>query len=1116
MFKHKKLKAISIALLTLLTSLNVYSVPANAAGTETLFKTANVEYNTVEATLRSHQSVFYKKKVITTKPIVLDAGTGKIITKIVLKKDGQPIQTIPVNAKTYNKTLTLDGEGVPVKSIENTPYGTWIAWSRSIAGTSWIPSTSTGWDWGITGNSNTGSETIGGVVKDAWPGKTVYMNLPYTRNKAYESIGPVNYGTFATTYIDDENLGSFNPFQPGINVVLLKQTMVNGTEASGMVDDSTVLTGMEVIDLNTAKIRFTQNYDHEGTRVKLGGNGAAAMMYYFANYTFDIKSFTYRYPDTYEVYIKDDDGTTIPGPDPDPGTTPVPPSCTTPAAGQSIIGKFMDPVVTAKILADRRGSEQFDVLQGIPTSESLYGNVFSRNYLYQDKFVQMTGTCTFTVAVNQEYTLKWDPKKDGVDATGKPIKLPDPQEETESKTYQYQIERPYSFWKVDNLEVYKIEQASLVNYALPNGGIIIQPSGYTAPTYAASTNGYYYPPSPPDEVDAPMKTVPGGTTRPSVPNDESSLKSVAEKVVEKVDVENDSLKFNGQTIMNNSRVKEVGPTPSQIPEPQSIGENVLYSPGNMISSSKVNRKDTPSSGVIKYPLMPGNINGGSDQQFSINGINTVTVHTPVVDYSSVTDDQEHNQKTTPNYSRSALILDRPFSVTIPTVGQHQSYKNYGYRDYRKWTKDRQVQFEFGVLSRQNDNSSYIPPGTWVSFPDGVDTLTFYMPVWVDEGDYNVYTRAIAENAPTGFTTETDANMNWTNHVATRTLEVEVIGRVYDFRVTDIADFNWETVFRTSAGSSLSNGKVYPVGDKGIDGDPNGISFPYELPIRRGSHPNSELKNVAVKTGYHFKFDLKSKGNMFGTLDSIRITPTFTFVDTNGNRQPVDLYYNTDNQKFIQIGSSADVQKRYVTLDSRLRNVSKNTLQQTGETLYDLFANSSGWSMTRTQYTTSYLSEAQKKTYIGGYDVELITAPLRTFIGGFSVPTGVSAPRKNAAIQQWYGEYSLPASPYVVKKGTNIAEYGRKNKLNDNSSIFLKKGFIVVNFDIETIRNGDLNKPHLQYINTGIAKANQWKREGFNYQFTDPYGMKVNLTDGDVIFYNADKSSYDDFGQSGTH
>ena len=68
-------------------------------------------------------------------------------------------------------------------------------------------------------------------------------------------------------------------------------------------------------------------------------------------------------------------------------------------------------------------------------------------------------------------------------------------------------------------------------------------------------------------------------------------------------------------------------------------------------------------------------------------------------------------------------------------------------------------------------------------------------MWVDEGDYQVYFRTIAENAPPDYTTQPDANTNLSHHVATDIEPVEVIGRVYDFHITDIADYNWETVFR---------------------------------------------------------------------------------------------------------------------------------------------------------------------------------------------------------------------------------------------------------------------------------------------------------------------------------
>ena len=135
-----------------------------------------------------------------------------------------------------------------------------------------------------------------------------------------------------------------------------------------------------------------------------------------------------------------------------------------------------------------------------------------------------------------------------------------------------------------------------------------------------------------------------------------------------------------------------------------------------------------------------------------------------------------------------------------------------------------------------------------------------------------------------------------NHVATDEVSVEVIGRLYDFHITDIADYKWESVFRTQPGDTNPTGISYWVGTKGIDGEPRGNTPQFTLPIRPGSNPIQGFKNVAVKTGYHFKFDFKSKGNMFGKEDGIRITPTFHFVSKDGQyRFPVDLYYKTNSK-----------------------------------------------------------------------------------------------------------------------------------------------------------------------------------------------------------------------------
>ncbi|WP_082423289.1 DUF5704 domain-containing protein [Paenibacillus dakarensis] len=800
----------------------------------------------------------------------------------------------------------------------------------------------------------------------------------------------------------------------------------------------------------------------------------------------------------------------------DPGCDPPPPpqpaSCTAPSpSGAPLEGRYLNPDATAKILADQRGSERFDVLRGIPTSESLYGNILAKNYLYQNKFVNMKGICTFNVNVEKTWTLTWDPGKTEKDKDGKETTVPDPQSDSETVTQTYTIERPYSFWVIDNLEVYKIDQGILRNYALPGETITMYPQGYTAPQYSANKTGNYYPPPDPGTVTAPGGSQNGGKERPSPPQED--LKSYAEKAVGKVQVTNDTLNFNSQTIMNGARVDQNGPSPGTMPAPTEIGQNVLYSPNHMISSNKINKANTPSQGEIHYGLMPGNINGGSNKQFTINGINTVTVHTPVVNYSSVSDDQAHNQKTNPNASRAAFILDRPFTVRIPTAGQHVNYPGYGNKDYAKYVRTKQVYFPFDVYSR--DRTIFYPKNTWITIPVNQTETEFFLPVWVDEGDYTVSFRTIAENAPADYSTQPSANQNLTHHVATDVEPVEVIGRVYDFRITDITDYNWESVFRTQKGSSVPRGISYWTGQRDIDGAARGNQLPYTLPIAPGKHPQQGYKNVSVKTGYHFKFDLKTKGNMFGDSDGISITPSFYFVNKDGTgRQPVDLYYHSGSRNFIRIGSPQDQEKRYVILNERLRNVPQSELQDTASYLYNHGGAPSGSSSQA--FVKQYIGKITKnKTWVGRYDWMLLPSGVRTLIGPKSgIPAAVDKERVNAAVQRWYGEYSIPSDVYVVKKGTDLAAYSRVNGLDEKSNVFLKKGYIVVNFNIETIRAGNLRQPHLQYIHAPLM--NQWRLEGYGDSYTNPYGHRFVLQDGDTVFYHADQSSKSDFTSQVPH
>ncbi|MGJ0444186.1 DUF5704 domain-containing protein [Paenibacillus polysaccharolyticus] len=804
------------------------------------------------------------------------------------------------------------------------------------------------------------------------------------------------------------------------------------------------------------------------------------------------------------------------------------PTIGSPSPGTTMNMSELDPNATGTINSDNRGNETFDVLKGIPTSESLYTNAFADNYLFKQAWTKMSGKviydCNITISYDREWTV---PGPQVCNDDGCRDGTPIPKNDTVPKPYNFQITRDYSYWMISNLEVYKLVKATMKNYALPGETITMNPAGYVPPALESSNDSAVERHVRPGQTSSisytPSKLTGGLNAPPDVPDDTALLKGMAETNTPQSTVKNDLVKFNNAVIMNDTETTKDGPLPNNIPSPTTIGRDVLYTPNHRISSSLQNKANTESSGQIYYDLLPGNVNGGANKILPIHGINPVTVHTPVVNYAWVSDDQPHNQKTTPDPTRAALILERPFIVRIPTSGQHLDasiYPGYGNRDYATYFRVKQVLFPFDVYTA--DRTQFIPSHTWVNIPVNQMDTTFYMPVWVDEGKYTIEFRNIAENAPANFTEQPDANTDLTHHVASDKIPVDVIGRLYDFHVTDVSDYNWESVFRKRPGGPEPTGHSYWSGLRGIDGDSRGNLAPFVLPIRPGSHPVEGFRNVAVKTGYHFKFDLKTKGNMFGKQDGIRITPTFSFINKdNSFRQDVDLYYHRGQERLIRIGSAQDMEKRFVVLNSRLRNVPGTELSDAARYQYTYeFSPDERNRLTLAEHMVKVANQtSHQKTWTGRYDWMILTAPIRTLIGPkTNIPTSVNVDRANAAIQRWYGEYSLPADVYAVPKGTNLEPLARQNKLDEQSDIFLKNGYIVVNFNIESLRNGNTQAPHLQYTHAPLM--DQWQLEGFNYP--PAFNNSANdssrwpLKDGDILFYYADQSSRNDFQSQVPH
>jgi len=701
------------------------------------------------------------------------------------------------------------------------------------------------------------------------------------------------------------------------------------------------------------------------------------------------------------------------------------------------------------------------------------------------------------------------------------------------------VSRAYSYWTIDQFEALVPERADVNHTVLPGGSVSIPASGIHAPTIdlsadadisghvlnnpfsdAESAGAIQYDSSAGCYVvNLGTSSIDGGYSRPSVP-DITDYVSIAENAIPQYRTRNDRLIFNGRTILDSS-VSSTGntPDPSNIPEAGMCHEDSMYKKGLRIPDRVVNGTHSGNAEIV-YKRLPQSVNPVTADRTSIpvSSVNDVTVHTPVVCNSGILDDRNNDQTLNPDRNRSALVLGRPSRIRFLTTGEHLNIPGYnksGVMDCRKYTKDRQVCFPFDVYIGTDEpiNSCFVPKDTWYSIPMGssFDEIKIFIPTWVPEGDYEVRCREIATNAPNignmDYTlySENLANKNIANYIAVRSSPVRVIGRVYGLKITDITDDLWRDVFRVNRESAAHTGNYYYVGTKDHEGRERGINRVFTLPSLEGSH--AVFKNRgALKTGYTFRFDLETAGNYYGTEDHIVITPRFYYAKKDGTgRQEVDLWYHDDfdgkMNYFVKIEPSGRNRNNPIsmTLADILRNVPDEEITDTARLL-----------------GINEKTFRSRKENIGWFDLITLSQYQRTFIGSKAwLPQGVNPDTAAKSVQKWYGEYYLPNDLFATTKGFDVPEYGRThNGLDGKESFWLRNGYIIVNFEIETVQNGDFANPILSYW--GAPNCNMFFREGFSYTKTDCNGAVFNLLNGDILFYDADKRSSDDFRTGGTH
>lgn len=720
---------------------------------------------------------------------------------------------------------------------------------------------------------------------------------------------------------------------------------------------------------------------------------------------------------------------------PDPGGGEGSGECTftiePPSTAGSPQTSFMEPSANGVIKGDDSANGiHFEAPIGIPTSESLYANVWGRNYLFDHTFANMKGQVRYSCKVEVTYPTKWEeaqPDLPGPDNTTIP-QLPLPKSSSFKKTYTFDLTpREYAYWQVDKLSVYQIEQARMANYALPGGEVTLYPNNYEEPVVDLANSTEVEDHVVPKETGSLTFTpdvVDGGDHEPTENDvdDTATLKELAESQTEDPEVQNDRLVFNGETIMDDSVAEGTGPAPGRIPDPPMIGDEVLYEGGLMINRYLLNRADTISTGTIYYTMLPENVDGEGDKEYPISPINSVTVHTPVVNYSQLPDDNRpFDQRMAPDMTRTVLILDRPFTVYFTESGQHLGIPGYGNRDYGKYTKDKRIQFPFGVFH----GKQYYPDNTWISIPVGTPAMTFTLPTWVNEGDYTVRTQSWAINAPSDgeYLCQQNLNGDLVNYCAAESFNVGVVGRLFDFRIWDIGDFRFEKVFRKGTGTLAHSTAMYYTGGNDENGNPTALSGQpqWQLPIRKGSHPTEQL--TVPHNGYSFLFDFRTIGNLWQPGEGIRIEPSFYFIPkTGGAAAPVDLYYDISGSqnKMIGVGSAKDKlsYSRTYRLADGLRNIADGELSTSASYEYNYILTQE--EREKKPWIKFYPQYLKRKTNIGeGYNLEVLPYKSRTLVGPTDIPVEVDPITAVRSVQHWYGEYNLPIAPYILPKGTNL-------------------------------------------------------------------------------------------------
>lgn len=462
-------------------------------------------------------------------------------------------------------------------------------------------------------------------------------------------------------------------------------------------------------------------------------------------------------------------------------------------------------------------------------------------------------------------------------------------------TKSVEVPREYSYWKIRTINLCYLKNAEVRNGALPDGNVRLENLYYPNVTVQKNTDSMTLPEA---TVAVDGGVIAGGTTRPAIPD--RDILPLVDNKIGKIMVKNDVFSIDGEIWMNGAAYEEKTPEPVTLSgeRKQSVQKNDIQIPG--ATANQIYE----SVGTAEYVSY---FSGGIVNNAMVPDINPVAVHTPVVCVGMSTDDIGLNQQIIPTKYKS-LILGRTFTMSVGTAGTHLGETGYGTRDYRKYVKARQVKFPFPVVL----DGRQIAADSWITILS--ESAEFLLPVSVPEGDYNISYRSIAINAEKNTTEQEYANTDKNNYIATGSVRVTVIGRLYDFCVTNVIDYpRWECVF-WKEGKTARTDTVYFSGTNDLNGIRQRESGSlYLVPLIRGSHPYDSSIH-APGLGYRMEFSIKTIGSMWHAEDSVELVPTYYYMERDGSSLRQVNLYRKDNLQEFYLPVSLKAEDRTITAE----------------------------------------------------------------------------------------------------------------------------------------------------------------------------------------------------------